>query len=109
MRHMCRTLVYAKPLQCRTHRVDRAKDNNSVAGHCSRSRDFATLLDGRCERDLVGRQPKPLCQTRCRAAAHPWQRTQYPMINERFERSSNLRGIFVRENTDDRQCVTAIR
>jgi hypothetical protein len=69
VRHMCRTLVYAKPLQCRTYGIDRAEDNNSVTGHCSRPRDFATLLDGRCERDLVGRQAKPLCQIRCRAAA----------------------------------------
>jgi hypothetical protein len=49
-----RLSVYAKPVQCRTHRVDRAEDHNSVTRRCGRPRDFATLLDGGRERDLIG-------------------------------------------------------
>jgi hypothetical protein len=48
--------VYAKPLQCRPHRVDGAKDQHPVTRNCGSLCDLTTLFDGCCERNLVGWQ-----------------------------------------------------
>ena len=46
-------LVYAKPLQGRTHGVHRAEDNDSITGNRRSASNLTTLFHGCCERNLV--------------------------------------------------------
>src|SRR4051812_31999522 len=51
-------LVYAKPCQCRTHRVDGAEDDYPVTGNGSSLGGSATLLHRARESDLLRGQPE---------------------------------------------------
>ena len=66
-----RPLVYAKPCQCRAHRVDRAEDNDPVTRDGRSLRGSTALFHRVCKRDPLRWQPEPLGEIRGSAATRP--------------------------------------